>query len=106
MVHAVAKTLGLAGGQFLVARLGTVFGVDEARIEGGTDRSKTSLVLGKRLLPRVKVDYAIGLLGAPNTLRVRYEVGKGWVLRTESGAEAGADLIYSFKESRKSGSRE
>jgi translocation and assembly module TamB len=98
MVHTVAKALGLAGGQFIVTRLGAIFGVEEARIERGSRPAETALVLGKQVLPRVKVDYSIGLLGAPNTLRIRYEVGRGWLLQTESGAEAGADLIYTFKK--------
>ncbi len=95
-VRNMAESAGVAGGNLLLARLNALFSLGEARIErersGGT--RQTSLVLGRQVLPRVHVGYAIPIRGSQNVLRIRYVIGRGFSLQTESGEEVGADLLY------------
>ena len=99
-VESMARSVGVAGGNLLLARLSSAFGLETARIErtspdeGGSRR--TSLVLGTEILPRVQVDYAIGFGAAANVLRLRYRLTEHWIFQTESGQETGADILYTF----------
>lgn len=99
-VESMARSLGVAGGNLLLARLGSTFGLETARIERSEPDQEgtrsTSLVLGTEILPRVEVDYAIGFGAAANVLRLRYRLTEHWILQTESGQETGADILYTF----------
>lgn len=99
-VQNMAQSIGLAGGNLLLARLGSAFGLETARIErtnpDDEGQRQSRLVLGRRVLPRVHIDYAIGLTGAANVVRLRYMITDHWILQTESGEETGADLLYTF----------
>lgn len=103
-VRTMAESIGVAGGNLLLARLSAVFGLEQARlertttvVEGGTTRRETSLVLGRQILPRVQLDYAIGLINTANVIRLRYRISDRWILQTESGEETGADLLYTIE---------
>ena len=75
-----------------------MFGLNEAHLQRETGGARqTSLVLGRQSLPRVHVGYAIPLADAPAVLRIRYFIGRGFTLQTESGAETGADLLYTIE---------
>ena len=99
-VERMARSLGVAGGNLLLARLSSAFGLETARIErtapDQAGNRRTSLVLGTEILPRVQVDYAIGFGAAANVLRLRYRLTEHWILQTESGQETGADILYTF----------
>jgi translocation and assembly module TamB len=91
-----ASSAGLAGGRMLAGRLGSTLGLQDARIEG-ENLQQASLFLGTYLSPRLYVGYGIGLFDTVSLLRIRYRLGKAWVVQTESGAETGADLLYTIE---------
>jgi autotransporter translocation and assembly factor TamB len=60
--------------------------------------NNTSLVLGKALSPKLFVDYSIGLIEPINILRIRYQLSKHFILRSESNVNAqGIDVFYSIE---------
>ena len=92
-----ATALKLSGGEMLAERLAARFGIEEVGIESGATSENASLVLGKHLSPRLYVNYSIGLFEQINVLRLRYQLSTSWALQVESGAFAGADLLYSIE---------
>lgn len=108
-----ASALGFRGGDRLVKGLSDTFGLDELsfgtvtdpsvsslgrtdRVEPGTTQS-AGLTLGKYLSPKLYVGYGFGVLTNANLFRLRYELAPGWSLEATSGAEQGADLLYSIE---------
>jgi translocation and assembly module TamB len=91
-----AQSLGLRGGRYLAKRLGSLFGLEEARIdtgEGGFEQA--SLVLGKFLSPRLYVAYGVGLFEqGTNSLLVRYLLSKKLTLEASTGESSRADVLY------------
>lgn len=96
MLYRAANAVGLAGGELLAQRVGAVFGVRDVRIEQ-TGKEESALVVGKYLSPGLYVSYGIGLFDAANTLRLRYQLSKHWILQTESGTASGADVLYTIE---------
>lgn len=88
-----AQGIGLMGGEALAAQLGATLGLEESRLvtEGGR---VTALDLGTALSPRLTLGYSLGLFGTPNVFRIEYRLGRVWMVRAESGAGSGADVLY------------
>ena len=88
-----AQGIGLMGGEALAAQLGATLGLEESRLvtEGGR---VTALDLGTALSPRLTLGYSLGLFGTPNVFRIEYRLGRVWMIRAESGAGSGADVLY------------
>ena len=84
------------GGAILAQRLGSRVGIEDVSIESDLS-NETSLVLGKYLSPRLYVSYGISLAEAINTLKLRYTIGDNWTLKTESGKEQSADIVYTIQ---------
>lgn len=84
------------GGAILAQQLGSRIGIEDVGIEQ-TLANETSLVLGKYLSPRLYVSYGISLAEAINTLRIRYTLNDKWTLRTESGREQSAEIVYTIE---------
>lgn len=98
LVANAATSLGLKGGNMLAKKIGSRFGLEEARLESKGGLSQTSLVLGKYLSPHLYVVYGIGLFEPVNTFRVRYIMNKQWTLQAESGGNTtGADVLYTLE---------
>ncbi|MFL6192737.1 MAG: translocation/assembly module TamB domain-containing protein, partial [Thermoanaerobaculia bacterium] len=95
-----ANALGLRGGNLLAKKLAARFGLEEARIESDGSLDQASLVVGKYLSPRLYVTYGIGLFEPINTFRVRYLLSDKWTLQAESGAETGADALYTVERGK------
>jgi translocation and assembly module TamB len=81
-------------------------GLDEVGVQSGQEYSSesqslvnnTSLVLGKALSPKLFVDYSIGLIEPINILRIRYQLSKHFILRSESNVNAqGIDVFYNIE---------
>lgn len=81
-------------------------GLDEIAVQSQQEYStqsqslvdNTSLVLGKALSPKLFVDYSIGLIEPINILRIRYQLSKHFILRSESNVNAqGLDVFYSIE---------
>ncbi len=97
---AAARALKLRGGEALAQRIGARFGIEEVDIQNvqtSTGAQDAALVLGKRLSPRLYVNYSIGLIEPVSVFRIRYELTKNWVLQAESGLNQGADLLYTIE---------
>jgi translocation and assembly module TamB len=110
---AAALSLGLAGGDALASRFGSVLGLDQVSLGGETDSTvwkptdpnvvstntgteQARFTVGKYLSPRLFVSYGVGLFqNNGNVLRLLYDLGHGFKLRTESGLETGGDVLYS-----------
>ncbi len=91
----LAQAVAIAG-QGLTNRVG----IDDIGVE--SDRNnETSVVLGKQLSSRLYISYGISLAEAINTFKARWTIGKGWTLRTESGKARSADIVYTFRKTRK-----
>lgn len=84
------------GGAILAQQIGSRIGIEDVGIESDIN-NETSLVLGKYLSPRLYVSYGISLAEAINTLKLRYTIGDRWTLKTESGRERAADLVYTIQ---------
>ncbi|MFL6651287.1 MAG: translocation/assembly module TamB domain-containing protein [Sulfurifustaceae bacterium] len=91
-----SRALQLSGGERLAQRLGSRLGLEDVEISQGPN-SEAALVLGKRLSPRLYINYSIGLVEPINTVRIRYQVTTHWILQAESGLHGGADLIYTIE---------
>jgi translocation and assembly module TamB len=108
LVANAARSLGLKGGDLLARQLAARFGLEEARIEtenvGGLEQA--SLVVGKYLSPRLYLSYGVGLFGAANTLRLRYELGRRYTLQATQGLETGADILYTLERGRQPSRRD
>lgn len=94
---AAARALQLAGGERLAQRIGAQFGFEEVEIETGTTQESAALVLGRRLSPRLYVNYSIGLFEPSNVLRLRYQLTPNWSLEAQSGTSSGGDLLYTLE---------
>jgi translocation and assembly module TamB len=107
---AAALALRLTGGDALAQRIGSAFGIEEVGIESGTTGTtaatgtaattgqSAALVLGKQLSPRLYINYSIGLFTPTNVLHLKYKLSQRWSLETQSGAQAGGDLIFSIEK--------
>jgi len=93
-LHSTATSAYLSGGGFLAKKIGAAFGLEEVEIEQGDTVHSSTLVLGKYLSPRLYVSYGIGLFEPINTLRMRYNLSRRWLLQTEYGIESGGDILY------------
>lgn len=94
---AAALSLGLAGGDQLAKKLTRGLGIDTISLgaEAGESSDQARFTVGKYLSPKLYVSYGVGLFANGNVLRLLYDLGKGFKLRTESGQESGGDLLYS-----------
>ena len=97
MMARAALALGLAGGDRLARSIGNQFGLDEMRIEGSDSGDQASLVVGRYMSPRLYVSYGVGLVESLNTLNLRYQISEKWQLKAVSGANQGADFLYSIE---------
>ncbi len=99
MLASAALALGLSGGGFLANRLGTSVGIDEITVgsKPGETSDQARLTVGKYLSPKLYVSYGIGIFQPGNIFKLAYDLGKGFKLQTESGVEAGGDLLYTIE---------
>ena len=83
----------------LAAQLGSKLGIPDISVESTSTLSNdTSLVLGKYLSPRLYVSYGVSLTESINTFKMRYTINDRWTIKTESGKEIGADLVYTIEK--------
>ena len=93
-----ALSLGLAGGDKLSQKLTKSLGIDTISLgsEAGEANDQARFTVGKYLSPKLYVSYGVGLFDNGNVLRLLYDLGRGFKLRTETAAtQSGGDLLYS-----------
>ena len=100
-----ASSLGAAGGEFLMKKIGNTFGIEDVRIETGkvkstdgtlTNAQQATVVLGKYLSPKLYISYGVGTVDRINTLRLRYQLSRRWTIEAESGLYQGTDILYTI----------
>jgi translocation and assembly module TamB len=92
-----ALSAGLSGGGLLAQKIGATFGLEDVDIEQGETVEESSLIIGKYLSPNLYVSYGIGLFEPINTIRMRYNLSRRWLLQTEYGIESGGDILYKIE---------
>jgi translocation and assembly module TamB len=78
----------------LAMSLAPSIGLDEARVETGTQQNKAQLVVGKYLSPKLYVGYGIGLYEPISTLRLRYLLTSRWSIEAITGDQQSTDLLW------------
>jgi translocation and assembly module TamB len=72
--------------------------IDEIKLETGDDYEEASLVFGSWLTPDFYVSYGTGAGEESGTFNTKLNLGKGFSLLTETGAEqSGGDIKYEFE---------
>ena len=97
LVTSAAASLGIKGGNLLAKKLAAKFGLEEAKIETEGTYKEAALVLGKFLSPKLYVSYGIGLFDRVSTLRMNYILNRRWMVKAETGAANGADIVYTIE---------
>jgi translocation and assembly module TamB len=97
MMAKAALALGLSGGDVIARSLGDRFGLDEMRVESSDQGDQAALVVGRYLSPRLYASYGVGLIESINTLTLRYQISKKWLIKAESGGYQGADILYTIE---------
>jgi len=94
-----ALALGLSGGDWLAQRIGSKVGLDEISIGAGDgeDSSQAQFTVGKYIGPRLYVSYGVSLFQPGQIFRLRYDLGGGFAIQTETGVESGGDLLYTLE---------
>ncbi|MBI3897162.1 MAG: translocation/assembly module TamB domain-containing protein [Gammaproteobacteria bacterium] len=96
-IAAATRALKLSGGARVAQWLGERFGIDEVDVESSNTSEEAALVLGKRLSPRLYINYSIGLFGQANIFRIRYKLNSNWSLEAQSGTVSGGDVLYEIE---------
>ncbi|MGW8283193.1 MAG: translocation/assembly module TamB domain-containing protein, partial [Gemmatimonadota bacterium] len=87
-------TAATLGANMLAMSLAPTVGLDEARVETGTQANKAQFVVGKYLTPRLYVGYGIGIYEPISTLRLRYLLTARWTIEAITGDQQSTDLLW------------
>lgn len=96
---AAALALGLSGGDWIAQKLGTSLGLDEISVgtNDGESGRQAQLTVGKYIGTRLYVAYGVSLFQPGQVFRMRYDIGRGFAIQTETGIESGGDLLYTHE---------
>ncbi|MEQ1439272.1 translocation/assembly module TamB domain-containing protein [Fontimonas sp. SYSU GA230001] len=99
LVADAALSLGFAGSEWLAQRLGKGLGVDEVTVgaKPGESNAQARLTIGKYLSPKLYLSYGVSLFLPGHSLRLQYDIGRGFKLSTETGTVSSGDLIYTIE---------
>lgn len=96
-LYGAALSLGLAGSGLLANQIGQRFGIDELTVESGGSFGGGALVIRHYLSPKIYISYGVGLMEHFNIFLMRYQISRRWSLEAESGAQSGADMVYTLE---------
>jgi translocation and assembly module TamB len=100
VVGQAATALGLGGAGYLAGQIGSRLGLDEVTVasqNGSQDQAR--LTLGKYLSPRLFVSYGVNLFQPGYSFRMLYDLGRGFKLAAEQGAQSsGGDVLYTIEK--------
>jgi len=99
LVAGAALSLGLAGSEWLAQKFTGRFGIDEFSLgaKPGQSSDQAQLTIGKYLSPKLYIAYGVGLFQPGHTFRLQYDIGHGFKLASETGAESGGDILYTIE---------
>jgi translocation and assembly module TamB len=89
-----SNAAALLGANMLAMSLAPTIGLDEARVETGTQQNMAQLVVGKYLTPQLYVGYGIGLYQPISTFRLRYLLTSRWSIEAITGDQQSTDLLW------------
>ncbi|MBM9616251.1 translocation/assembly module TamB domain-containing protein [Desulfobulbus rhabdoformis] len=97
-VGTVAEKIGMGGLVPYLRSLKKFSMIDEIKIEDGDDDEDQSLVLGSWLTPDLYVSYGKSLGEDASSFNTKLNLGHGFSLLTETGAESsGSDIKFEFE---------
>jgi len=91
---AAAASLGINNP--ISQEISQALGVDIG-VESGASDAETSVMVGKQLSPRLRVDYLYGMFTETAMVRFAYKLGKYLSLTGQSGEQQSIDLNYSIR---------
>ena len=97
MVSKAALALSLSSGDYIARTVGDRFGLDEMRVENTHNGDQASLIIGRYLSPKLYISYGVGLIESANTINLRYQLSEKWQIKSESGNNQSADLLYTIE---------
>ncbi|MFA5938982.1 MAG: translocation/assembly module TamB domain-containing protein [Sinimarinibacterium sp.] len=99
LVADAALSLGFAGSEWLAQRLGKGLGVDEVTVgaKPGETSAQARLTIGKYLSPKLFISYGVSLFLPGHSLKLQYDIGRGFKLSTETGTVSGGDVLYTIE---------
>lgn len=99
MMADAALSLGFAGSEWLAQRFSGRLGIDEVNIgaQPGESSDQAQLTIGKYLSPKIFISYGVSLFQPGHTFRLQYDIGHGFKLASETGAESGGDILYTIE---------
>lgn len=89
-----SNAAAVLGANMLAMSLAPSVGLDEARIETGSNQNKAQFVVGKYLSPKLYVGYGVGIYEPISTLRIRYLLTSKWSIEAITGDQQSTDLLY------------
>jgi translocation and assembly module TamB len=93
----VVAALKASGAGSVATELGRRLGLEELRVDTGSNLEEASLVAGTYLSPRLYVQYINELSTAETKLRMRYDLTDRWQLEAETGSNQSGDFFYTFE---------
>jgi translocation and assembly module TamB len=81
------------------ASLPSKLGLDVVEISDRPDLGGSTLMVGKRLSPRLVLSYATSLFSSESLLQLRYQLSRRWRLRVESSTAESRGTIEYYHES-------
>lgn len=98
LLMTAATALGIGATAEFMEEFGSIIPVDDVHLEGGTSTEDASIVVGKRLTDNLYIGYDYNFYQATSEFILRYNLGKGFYIETQSSSDAnGADIFYSFE---------
>jgi translocation and assembly module TamB len=96
LVNAITG-LGLRKAKFITDEIAQTFNLDEFNIKTESDVSASSLLIGKRISPRLFIRYIVGLFDQTSRIGLSYQLSRQLRLEAESGWNQSMDLIYEIE---------
>ncbi|MCB1722333.1 MAG: translocation/assembly module TamB domain-containing protein [Gammaproteobacteria bacterium] len=97
-IASAALSLGLSRGEPLLQDLSDRLGLDDLRVESGSNGLEdSSLLLGKYLNPDLYVGYSQGLFSPEGAVLLRLRLSRRFELESRSGNEQSVDLFYKIE---------
>lgn len=98
LLKTAATALGVGATAEFMEEFGSILPVDDVHMEGGSSTEDASIVVGKRLTEDLYLGYDYNFYQSTSEFILRYNLGKGFYIETQSSSDAnGADIFYTFE---------
>src|SRR5690606_10252054 len=100
MITRAALSLGVERSAMVTSEIADAFGLDRFEVSAGQTVADTSFIAGKRITPRLSVRSDFNPFDRLWSVFLKYDLSETWSIEAESGAQQGADLLYSIERNR------